>query len=107
MNKELVFSFGFDITQVPEDLREKVRVNIDKWKQAYEELYQARIQELQGRINQLELELRHNQNWENYQKGLYSFQTYYMNLLSEINVQNIDDYIGINSSTNVEGRWVG
>lgn len=84
MNKDFGFSPDFDITQVPEDIREKVRASIDKWKQAYEELYQARIQELQERINQLELELWYNQNWKNYQKGLYNFQTYYTNLLSEI-----------------------
>lgn len=84
MNKDSGFSLNFDISQVPEDIREKVRANIDKWKQAYEELYQARIQELQERISQLELELRHNQNWENYRNGLYNFQTYYTNYLSEI-----------------------
>lgn len=61
MNKEFGFSPDFDISQVPEDLREKVRANVDKWKQAYEKLYQARIQELQERINQLEFELQRNQ----------------------------------------------
>ena len=84
MNNESDFNPDFDISHVPEDIREKVRANIDKWKQAYEKLYQARIQELQERINQLELKLQYNQNWENYQKGLYNFQTYYTNLLSEI-----------------------
>lgn len=84
MNKEFGFSPDFDISQVPEDLREKVRANVDKWKQACEELYQARIQELQERINQLEFELRQNQNWENYRNGLYNFQTYYINSISKI-----------------------
>jgi len=84
MNKDSGFSLDFDISQVPEDIKEKIRTNIDKWKQAYEKLYQARIQELQERIGQLELELRHNQNWENYRNGLYNFQTYYTNYLSEI-----------------------
>lgn len=85
MNKESSFSPDFDISQVPEDLREKVHANIDKWKQACEELYQARIQELQEQINQLKFESRQNQNWENYQNGLYNFQTYYMNCMSEQN----------------------
>ena len=82
MNKEFSFSPDFDISQVPEDLREKIRANTNKWKQACEELYQARIQELQERINQLESELRQNQNWEIIGTGLYNFQTYRMNYLA-------------------------
>lgn len=84
MNKDSGFSLDFDISQVPENMREKIRTNIDKWMQAYKELYQAHIQELQKRIDQLELEVRHNQNWENYKNGLYNYQTYYTNYLSEI-----------------------
>ena len=48
------------------------------------ELYQAHIQELQKRIDQLEFELQQNQIWENYRNGLYNFQTYCMNSMSDI-----------------------